>query len=89
MTFEQVIKAAIPDADPGTVEHVLWGRTSFPMGQVTARDLYGAARRYARACRSGRKLCDFCDRLARSGQWECEMCAKALGRVDIKTAGGE
>ena len=49
MTFEDVIKAAIPGADEFVCDHVLWGRTPFPMGKVTARSLYRAASRLRRA----------------------------------------
>lgn len=73
MTFEEVIKAAIPGADAATVDHVLWGRTPFLFAKITARELYHAARRMVRAGRNGHQLCDFCDRIAVDG-WTCEGC---------------
>jgi hypothetical protein len=78
MTFEEVIRAAIPGADEPTVDHILWGRTPFPMGKITARSLYEAARRWDRACKSGRELCDFCDRPQVSGKFYCDRCAVAF-----------
>jgi hypothetical protein len=45
-----VIKAAIPDADQSLCEHILWGRTPYPMGRVSARSLYQAASGFRRAC---------------------------------------
>ena len=78
MTFAEVIRAAIPNADEATLDHVLWGRTPFPMGKVTARSLYKAASAFRRACEHGVQLCDFCDRPAVKGCWTCERCAAAL-----------
>lgn len=77
MTPAQIVRNAIPGADDATCEHVLWGRTCFPMGRVTARDIYRAASRLVRANRSGIVLCDFCDRPS-VDKWTCAECAKAL-----------
>lgn len=73
-----VIRAAIPGADDDLCEHVLWSRTPFPIEAPDARSLYRAADRVQRAARSGRRLCDFCDRDA-AGRWCCDGCAAALG----------
>lgn len=78
MTFEEVIKAAVPDATPGFCEHVLWGRTPFPMGQVTARSLWLAARRTYRAAQNNIYLCDLCDNRVRRGQFNCRKCQAVL-----------
>lgn len=79
MTFEQVIRAAMPDASEAVVDYVLWGRTPFPMGKVSARDLYQAAARFRRACISGHQLCELCDRVAADG-WICARCNAALAK---------
>lgn len=71
MTFEQIIKSAFPNADATTVEHILWARTPFPMGKITAQSLYKASATYRRACEKGRWLCDWCDREIERGQYTC------------------
>ena len=81
MTPADVIRAAIPGADDATVEHVIWARTPFPMTAVNAREIYRAASRLHRAERNGVRLCDWCDRIARSGDWTCAQCDDALGRA--------
>lgn len=78
MTPAKIIRCAIPDADAGLVEHILWGRTPFPCGLVTARSLYRAARRWQRASDHGLRLCDLCDRIAMSDEWCCEPCRNAI-----------
>lgn len=78
MTFGDVIKAAIPGADEVVCDHVLWGRTPFPMGKVTARSLYRAASRLRRATASKIQLCDFCDNRVLSGHFYCSRCCNSL-----------
>lgn len=78
MTPAQIIKAAIPNADESLIEHILWGRTPFPMGKVTERSLYKAASGYRRACANHIRLCDFCEHPAMPDKWACERCDKAL-----------
>lgn len=80
MTFEQIIKAAIPDADASLCEHILWGRTPFPMAPLTARSLYEAASRWRRAAANRIQLCDFCDNPARPDDYCCVDCRLALSR---------
>lgn len=77
-TYAAVIKAAIPDADDGTVDHVLWGRTPYPVGDVTAKSLFRAASAYRRACEHGIHLCDWCHRPAQPGTDLCAGCDAAL-----------
>jgi hypothetical protein len=79
MTPAEIIRKAIPTADDATCDHVLWGRTPFPAGRITARTLYRAANRLKRASANGRRLCDWCDNLAVDG-WTCKACNDALHR---------
>lgn len=80
MTPAQVIRKAIPDADDALCDHILWGRTPFPMGGITARGLYEAARRFQRAAVNGRRLCDWCNNLALTGEFMCVLCATAISQ---------
>lgn len=64
MTYAEVILAGYPQADDAMIEHILWERTPYPMGKVTARSLYQAASRIRRATNNGVQLCDFCDNKA-------------------------
>ncbi len=79
-----IVRAAIPDATEELVEHVLWERTPFPVGKITAKSLYHAAARFRRAIEHKHRLCIFCDRFARADAWECEYCAKALAAAGAK-----
>jgi hypothetical protein len=78
MDSHQIDRAAIPTASDELCSHVLWGRTCFPFGAVTPRDLYRAADRYRRAAEHGKQLCDMCDRLEVHGTWMCAQCRSAL-----------
>jgi hypothetical protein len=78
MNAADCIRAAIPDADAAPCDHIVWGRTPFPVGAVTARDYYKAASRWKRAQDHGIRLCDFCDNIAVDG-WNCQACIDALG----------
>ena len=80
MSPNDVVRAAIPDADQGMCEHIVWGRTPFPFKAVSARELYKAASRVQRAHRNGITLCMFCDNIAEAGDTECATCAAALDR---------
>jgi hypothetical protein len=73
-----IVRAAIPKADMDLTRLILWERTSFPCGRVTARELYRAASRFDRAARHGRVLCDFCDRIPMDGKRLCARCDQAL-----------
>lgn len=77
MTYAEVILAAIPGAEHDVVEHILWGRTPYPMGRVTARSLYKAASGWRRACANGIALCDHCERHAVT-RFECQFCHDVL-----------
>ena len=77
----EIIQAAIPGADEAVCDHVLWGMTPYPCGQISAQSLYRAASRYRRAAANGRRLCELCDNLARDGAWTCQRCDDALHPV--------
>jgi hypothetical protein len=78
LTALDICRAAKPDADEGWADHILWGRTPFPMVRVTAQSLYKAASRQARAEIRGRVLCDFCDEIAMPGDGLCPKCDAVL-----------
>lgn len=78
MTTHDIIKAAIPNADDEICSFILWARTPFPVGAITARSLYSAARRFQRAVNGGFRLCDFCDRIAEDNKSVCAKCHRAL-----------
>lgn len=64
MKIYDVIRAAMPQASADLCEHIIWGRTPYPCGQITAKSLYRAAHGFKRATDGGRRLCDCCNRLA-------------------------
>ncbi len=74
----EIIRKAFPGASAEFCEHVLWNRTPFPMGVITAKSIYQAASRLRRAGQNGLQLCDFCDRVVRPGQWNCDACEASL-----------
>jgi len=76
MKADQIIRAAIPDANDSLCEHILWGRTPYPMGRITARSLYRAADRFRRAQENGVQLCSFCDNAADG--MACRKCDAVL-----------
>lgn len=78
MTELDICRAAYPQANKAFADHILWGRTCFPFGKVTARDLYRAASGMARATAKGIHLCDFCERALAPDKWTCDGCDKAL-----------
>jgi hypothetical protein len=77
-TASDICRAAKPNADEGWCNHILWGRTPYPFGRVTAQSLYRAASQQARAERNGRVLCDFCEAIAAPGRSCCQQCDAAL-----------
>ena len=79
-TVQDVVSAAIPGADASLAQFVLWSRTPFPVGQVSARDIFKAAYRWKRAIVRGRRLCDWCDRITGAEELLCAHCAAALSR---------
>lgn len=80
-TVLEIVRAAIPGADESDAEHILWGRTPFPMTRVPAREIYKAASGARRAYQNGLILCDHCERVANFDRYLCASCADGLGRV--------
>ncbi len=78
MLINEIIRAAIPDASEAMCEYILWERTPFPVGKITAKSLYRAAARTRRCSERGIKLCDFCDNIAVEGRWACVRCNEVL-----------
>jgi len=76
--IQEIIRAAIPDADDAYCEYVLWARTPFPFVNLTAKDIYLAAYRLQRAANQNKRLCEFCDRIADKDQYTCTKCREAL-----------
>lgn len=76
----QILLKAMPNATDNQIFHIIWSRTSYPFGKVSARDLVKAAYRYQRAFNNGLMLCDHCDRLA-TKFCMCDVCRTALERA--------
>jgi len=81
MKVREIVLAAIPNADESVIDHVLWGRTPFPCGAITAKSLYKAAYQYKRAADSKIRLCDFCSRRAEPNKWLCGKCSRMLDGI--------
>ena len=77
-TYLAVIQAAIPNADAELADFILWERTPFPCGPVSAQKLFRAASRFRRANKNNIRLCDWCDNKAQDGEYLCNGCATAL-----------
>lgn len=77
-TFEKIIKAAIPNASTEYCDWLLWSRTSYPFGKVTAKNLYKAASRLNRAHKNGLRLCELCDNIAIQESSLCKRCSMIL-----------
>lgn len=80
-TIAQVVLAAIPGADKDTIDHILLGRTPYPVGRISAQSLFKAASGWRRAAEHKLRLCDHCHNLALAGHWECQSCRDALIRA--------
>lgn len=81
MTAAEVIRKAIPDASTDMCEYILWERTPYPMGQVTARSLYKVASRAKRAWDHRLTLCQLCDRKVEGKRIVCRRCERILREV--------
>ncbi len=79
-TSVEIVRAAIPGADERLCDHILWGRTPFPIGGITAKSLFRAASAFRRAHEHGFQLCDHCHNPAEPGKFECRRCRAALSR---------
>lgn len=80
MNAKRIVQAAIPNATDSVIAHVLWGRTPYPCGRITAQLLYRAASAWRRACEKGLRLCDFCHRVAEPDKWTCTQCREGFER---------
>ncbi len=78
MTTHDIIKAAFPNANDEICSFILWARTPYPFGVITAKSLFSAARRFKRASDNNIQLCDLCDRIAENNKTVCAKCHKAL-----------
>lgn len=80
MLISEVIRNAIPNASEELCDYILWERTPYPCGAITARSLYSAARSYHRAYSTGKKLCTLCNRIATTGKClpVCERCDRVF-----------
>ena len=81
MLINEIIRAAIPDASEATCDYILWGRTPFPMGKITAKSVYRAAARIRRCGAHGITLCAYCDNIAEKGKCECAKCDEVLRQL--------
>ena len=81
MDTEQIIKAAIPHATDRLMDYIVWGRTPFPCGPVSAKQLYKAASGYQRATANNIILCEFCDNKAPTGKYACDRCESVLSKA--------
>ncbi len=80
MNYSAIIKAAIPEANESIVDYVMWERTPWPIGSVTAKQLYKIAGRLKRAADKGVRLCDFCDNKTTDDKYTCSKCISALSK---------
>jgi hypothetical protein len=78
MTPQHIVRAAIPGASDALCDYVLWERTPFPVGRITAHSIYRAASRVKRAHEHKRTLCDFCDNEVTGEAHLCHRCKTAL-----------
>ena len=84
MDIATIIRAAIPDATDKDCEWILWERTPYPVGVITAQSVYKAASRIQRATARKKQLCEFCDRLAEQDKFTCHICDDAISRASLR-----
>lgn len=85
MTPNEIVRTAIPNASDGLVDHILWGRTSFPFTKINAKMLYKSATGFKRATDNKLTLCDMCDNIAITGKYICTKCLTSIRRVNNAT----
>lgn len=79
MNADQIIRAAIPGASNEVCDYILWSRTPFPIGAITPKQIYRAARSFHRATVNGIQLCELCDsKVARKDAFACDACEAFL-----------
>jgi len=78
-TIHEIIRAAKPEASDEFCEHIIWGRTPYPVGRVTPKALYKAASGYVRAYRKNTRLCELCHRIVTDQKrYVCDRCESVL-----------
>lgn len=81
MNTLKIIRAVIPEADEELASYIVWERTPYPFGKVTAKTLYKTASRLKRAADHNIELCDYCDNMLQlSDKGTCKKCTKSLTR---------
>lgn len=83
MQIQQVIRAVKPSATIEECEWILWERTPYPCGSITARSLYKAASQFIRACKNQFQLCDYCHNKVPEGKYVCDKCRTSLVSVEL------
>lgn len=82
VTALEIVRGAIPGASLEEADHVLWARTPYPCGRITAQGLYRAASAWRRAAANGIKLCDWCHNKAEpQSSCLCDGCREVLARA--------
>jgi hypothetical protein len=76
--IRDIIRAVLPDATDRDCEDIVWAHRPYPARPLTARMVWHAAHRVARAQRHGWRLCVECDQLAMSCSSLCLRCACAI-----------
>ena len=74
MDAAKIVRAAIPDATLENIDYILWSRTPYPVGRVSARSLYKAARRLLRANNNDISLCETCNNRCDPKAICCDKC---------------
>lgn len=81
-----VVREYFPDAPEGEVDHIIWGRTGYPVfwqGDPET-SFRRSLRRHMKARQRGYKVfCDFCNEQATSGGWLCRCCKKTWRRITL------
>ena len=78
MKILEVMQKAKPNITEEEADFILWSRTPFPCGAITAKSLYQATRRFYRTIANHRHVCEFCDNLAQDNDTLCKRCAGAI-----------
>lgn len=87
-----IAREVFPDETEESLEYIIWNRTGWPVfwpaGFKTVGDAVRSQlktyRRALKRLRPGRRLCDFCDRVAVPGASLCRKCAWVLDREEIE-----
>jgi hypothetical protein len=84
-TAVDIAREVFPELPDDYLSHLVWERTGFPSFWPHTRFsvptfIRMQLRAYKRAANKakGKRLCDFCLRLAEKGRWTCKKCDTAL-----------